>query len=68
MHVTVEGELCVANFLVNYFSGVHFQTPVAVHPCQVVPKGTAANCHHRVEPVLAHFTSHAQAYDYCTVQ
>ena len=40
---TVEGELGVAYFLVNYFSEVHFQTPVAVHPCQVVPKGTTAN-------------------------
>jgi hypothetical protein len=26
-------------------------------------EGTAANCHHRVEPFLAHFTSHTQAYE-----
>jgi hypothetical protein len=42
---TVEGELSVASFLVNHFKRapfLDFQTPVAVHPCQVVPKGTAA--------------------------
>jgi hypothetical protein len=32
---TVEGELSVARFLVNYFSGVYFQTLVAVHSCPV---------------------------------
>jgi hypothetical protein len=37
--ITVEGELGVAGFLVNYFSGVHFQTLVAVHPCPVVLQG-----------------------------
>ena len=26
----------VASFLVNYFSGDHFQALVAVHPCSVV--------------------------------
>ena len=35
---TVEGELSVASFSVNYFSDVHFQALVAVHPCQVVPQ------------------------------
>jgi hypothetical protein len=40
--LTVKGELGVASFLVNFLSGVHFWTVVAVHPCPVVLSGTAA--------------------------
>lgn len=32
---TVEGEMDVASFLVNFFNRLHFQTFVAVHPCPV---------------------------------
>ena len=37
----VKGELSVAKFLVNYFSGVHFGTFVVMHPGPLVLQGTA---------------------------
>ena len=49
------------------FSGVHFQTLVAVHPCPVVPQRYRANYHRRAEPILAYSTPYAQVYKYVTV-
>jgi len=39
---TVEGELSVANFIDNFFKRAPLPDIVAVHPCLVVPKGTAS--------------------------
>ncbi len=43
---TVEGEMGVARFLVNYFKRVHFQAFVAVQPFPAVLESTA-NGHRR---------------------
>ena len=51
---TVEGELGVA-CLVNYFSEVHFQTLVAVHPALVVLKSAPQILGARAFRRLAHY-------------
>jgi hypothetical protein len=42
---TVNGEICVANFIDNFFKQAPLPDTVAVHPCMVVPQGTACTNH-----------------------
>ena len=42
---TVEGELCVAKFIDNFFKRAPLPDTMAVHPYLVVPKGTARTNH-----------------------